>query len=263
MGHAATMPRTASTALRVLTVAVGGGAAACSLGRALRHLGASADERALAMPGDERLPDADIVSTRAVTICAPAEAVWPWLVQLGWGRAGWYSLDLVEAAIGAARSVDADGRRSWRSLRQIVPAHQHLAVGDRIPLHTRAGFDVVALEPGSYLVAEVAVGAGPASSTFSWTLMLVPYGEGDSCRLVARSRMRAGGPVRRLLLHALLDPGHAVMELAQLRGIRERATALVAATDDAPRACRVDRDRARRRRTQLLPCTARWGRAVR
>ena len=178
------------------------------------------------MPGDERLPDPEVVSTRAIQIAAPASAVWPWLVQLGWGRAGWYSYDLVEAAMGAARSVDASGRSSWRSLDQIVPAHQQLAVGEMIPLLGARGFDVVELVDESHLVASLgAPGHAPDSARglrFVWTLALAPTPTG--VRLLSRTRMRARPSwIGRPLLHAVLDPGHAVMEQRQLRGIRDRA----------------------------------------
>ena len=62
--------------------------------------GATASEVASTMPGDELFPRAQFQATRAITIAAPPSAVWPWLVQVGYGRAGFYSYDLVENLVG-------------------------------------------------------------------------------------------------------------------------------------------------------------------
>ena len=60
--------------------------------------GATNAEAAAAMPGDEIVPDASLTATRAITIAAPPEQVWPWIVQIGTGRAGFYSYDLFDNA---------------------------------------------------------------------------------------------------------------------------------------------------------------------
>ena len=80
------------------------------------------------MPGDELLADA-AQTTRAITIGRPPAAVWPWLVQLGWGRAGWYSYD----------RIDNDGHQSATTIR---PEWQHLEVGDAIAMTPTLGFTV-------------------------------------------------------------------------------------------------------------------------
>ena len=86
--------------------------------------GATAQEAARELPGDELLPDPDLVATRAITIAAPPAAVWPWLVQIGIGRAGAYSYDWLDRLFG----LDV------RSTRRIVPELQDLRVGDVIPV---------------------------------------------------------------------------------------------------------------------------------
>jgi uncharacterized membrane protein YuzA (DUF378 family) len=63
--------------------------------------GATEEEAQVRLPGDEVGPPAQIQSTRAITIDAPAEEVWPWLVQIGWGRAGFYSYNWIENLMGA------------------------------------------------------------------------------------------------------------------------------------------------------------------
>ena len=95
--------------------------------------GATKDEAGRPMPGDGILGPGTGFTTRAVTIRAPTDQVWPWLTQLGYGRAGWYSYDW----------LDNDGRRSAE---QIRPEWQHLRPGDQILMMPGSGFDVVAVE---------------------------------------------------------------------------------------------------------------------
>jgi hypothetical protein len=85
------------------------------------HWGATPEEVASALPGDARLPRSQFVCTRAVTIDAPAAAVWPWLVQVGCGRGGWYSHDLLD---NLARP----------SAREVVPGLQQLKIGQWVPM---------------------------------------------------------------------------------------------------------------------------------
>lgn len=193
------------------------------VGRLLRHAGAHDEEVEATLPGDELLPDADVVSTRAIAIGAPVGEVWPWLVQIGYGRAGWYSLDALERLAGAARSVDAEGNVSWRSLDTVVERHQELGVGDVVPLNDRVGLTVEAIEPEDHVVLLLDERVAGVRLRWVWTLWLRETGE-SATRLVARTRSkvepRLAGTV---LQHLVLEPGHAVMELVQLRGIRSRA----------------------------------------
>ena len=83
------------------------------------------------LPGDELIPDSPRNSTMAIAIRAHASEVWPWLVQMGYGRAGFYSYDLLD-------------NRGQPSAEEINPEWQQIAVGDRIPSSKRSWFDVVA-----------------------------------------------------------------------------------------------------------------------
>jgi len=83
--------------------------------------GATDEEVARGMPGDEVVARPVFNATRAVTVNARPEEIWPWLVQIGFGRAGWYSYDI----------LDNLGRHSSE---EILPEHQHLEPGDLIPL---------------------------------------------------------------------------------------------------------------------------------
>jgi hypothetical protein len=138
--------------------------------------GATDEEVRRPMPGDDLIPDADS-TTRAITITAPPEQVWPWLVQLGYGRAGWYSYDW----------IDNDGQASAD---HIIPELQQLQVGDQILMLPGMGPRVREVEPNrSFVAGDQEAGV--------WCLALYPTEGG--CRLV--SRWRADwplGPVSRI-----------------------------------------------------------------
>ena len=82
--------------------------------------GATSDEINRQMPGDDLVPDPDLVATRAVTIAAPPHAIWPWLVQMGSGRGGVYTYDWIENLFGLG----------MHSASEILPQFQDLDVGD-------------------------------------------------------------------------------------------------------------------------------------
>ena len=96
------------------------------------------DEATRELPGDELVPDAQAIDTRGIIIEAPPERIWPWLVQMGYGRGGWYSID----------QLDMRGKSADR----IVEAWQDLAVGDVVPTHPGGGFTVRLLERNRALV---------------------------------------------------------------------------------------------------------------
>jgi len=89
--------------------------------------------------------------THAITIRAPAAEVWPWLVQIGHKRAGWYSCDFFHRILGVTGSVDDDRRSADRIILEL----QHLQVGDSVEVGPGMGYTVAAIEPGLALVLHI------------------------------------------------------------------------------------------------------------
>ena len=111
-----------------------------------RTYGSTALERRRPIPGDDVVRTPDVTTDHAITIDAPPAAVWPWLVQVGWGRAGWYTARWVDRLLFPANGPSAD---------RIVPELQDIAVGTFIPdgpPETECGLHVVQLEPERALV---------------------------------------------------------------------------------------------------------------
>ncbi len=169
--------------------------------------GATGVEVRASLPGDDLLADPGILSTRAIRIEAPASAVWPWLVQMGPGRAGAYTYDWIENLLGLSmHSADA-----------IIPALQHIAVGDAWRLGSRGPVLRVALvEPEQALVVR--------SDDGNWVWAFVLRPAAGATRLISRNRIATPGapPIARALTRYLLEPGSLVMERKMLIGIRQR-----------------------------------------
>jgi hypothetical protein len=230
------------------------GAAAASAGAAIgfvqaraafRTWGLDASEATRLLPGDEIVTDAEAIDTRGIDIDAPPEKVWPWLVQMGYGRAGWYSYDQLDM-----NQPSAD---------HIVPELQALGVGDIVPTHPGGGFEVRVIEPGEALVlyadrklideqaaaarhtlAEASVNIRATGKYLdasmrgdfqaSWAFVLEPRPEGRT-RLIERFRGHMDLPVEAgpaaqvapaIAGKALLF-GLFVMVRRQMLGIRDRA----------------------------------------
>jgi hypothetical protein len=170
--------------------------------------GATADEASAVLPGDELLADADIVSTRAVPIDAPPDAVWPWLVQMGPGRGGVYTYDWIENLFGLGiHSVD-----------RILPEFQDLKVGDAQRLGKKGPvLRVAVLEPQHALVLR--------SDDGNWVWAFVLRG---GTRLISRNRIATPGASRlaRAAYRYVMEPGSLIMERKMLLGIRQRAERL-------------------------------------
>jgi hypothetical protein len=181
--------------------------------------GASDDEVAAKLPGDELLPDAGLVTTRAVTIDAPPAAIWPWLVQMGSGRGGAYTYDWIENLLGL----------DMHSANEILPRYQHIVVGDELPMGPgRPGMTVEVLDPPRTLAVRV------ADQNWVWIFALVPESEGESTRLISRNRIATAAlpAAGRLFYTVFMEPGSLVMERKMLLGIKQRAERTDAAHGD-------------------------------
>ena len=137
--------------------------------------GATDAEVARVIAGDELIAHPSFKATRAVTINGPPEAIWPWLVQWGYGKAGFYGYDLLEN-IGSPNGI--------RSADRILPHYQHLAVGDKVKMSDPYYFCVRTIESNRFLLL---AGCGDSSlATMAW--ILEPLDENHT-RLIHRIRM--------------------------------------------------------------------------
>jgi hypothetical protein len=165
--------------------------------------GSTNEEIARTMPGDEVLAQPTFDATRAITIEATPEEIWPWIVQIGYRRAGFYSYDL----------LDNDG---IPSAERILPEYQTLKVGDLIPLSKTADVRVTELDPPRLMVLVFEVEGTWSDATWVWGL----YPENAShTRLVTRLRANAKGVRSRIFL----DLGEIIMMRKCMLGIKRRA----------------------------------------
>ena len=182
------------------------------------------------LPGDGLLPDAGAQITHGITIKAKPDEIWPWLVQMGCGRAGFYSVD----------AIDNDG---VRSAREVHPELQRLRVGDIIPATPDGedGFEVLAIEPARALLLGALYDADARRQRpfeaerperfwqTTWSFALEPI-DGSTTRLHVRARAAFPSGGR---LHAeWMRPAHHLMQASQLRHLAARIERRLA-NDDA------------------------------
>jgi hypothetical protein len=174
--------------------------------------GATKEESTRLLPGDDLIAEPDITATRAITIRAPAANVWPWIAQLGQGRGGFYSYDLLEDLVGC----------DIHSADHIVPEWQDIAVGDQVRLHPEVGLTVVAVERGRSLVLRggVPMGDTPPPYDFTWAFELREH-DGVT-RLLVRERYAYSTWWAALLVEPV-EAVSFVMSKKMLRGIKDRA----------------------------------------
>lgn len=165
------------------------------------------------LPGDELIPAAPVVIDRRAGLPAPPEAVWPWLLQLGKGRAGWYMSRRLEQFIP----------RRNRALREIEPSYQQVSIGDRVADYGPDGwFEARVVDPPHALVWWSERGRG---LRFTWALVLEPAGPGATelkIRLRINRRLGRRAP-------ALVERGAELFDRVTISiliaGLRERLAA--------------------------------------
>jgi hypothetical protein len=177
--------------------------------------GATTEEARSGLPGDDLLPNADLIATRCIRIMAAPEQVWPWIAQIGQGRGGFYSYDSLENLVGC----------DIHSADRIDPEWQHPDVGDEVRLHPEVALAVALVQPGNALVLRGAVPVGgtqgDAPYDFSWAFV-VRDGTDGSTQALVRERYLC----TRWWAALLVEPVSVVsfvMSQRMLRGIKERA----------------------------------------
>jgi hypothetical protein len=199
-----------------------------------RQWQAGADESAGSLPGDDLVPNPQFHQTMALTVDATPAQIWPWLLQMGYGRAGWYSYD----------AIDMLGNSS----REIRPDLQDLHVGQMVPFAPGGlAFRVEVVEPeralvlcgDSELIAQqqhpAAEEEGPglkmvgllsdanmSAFKMSWAFLLQPTGDGRT-RLLERFRTTTTPGPGQMIVSPIIDVGHFLMTRKQMLGIKERA----------------------------------------
>lgn len=168
--------------------------------------GATDEELERPMPADELVPRPHLETTRALTIKASPEAVWPWLVQMGYRRGGWYSYDWLD-------------NQGVPSARRVIPEFQNLKVGDKLaPM--AGGFIVAALDPPRSMVLVSRDDKGRV--TMSWSFLLEPL-EGGRCRFIERIRGVYDFNLMGLLMYLAVEPADFVMMRKQMLNLKRRA----------------------------------------
>ncbi len=185
------------------------------------HWGLDAESAARPRVGDELVPDARWGWTHAVEVDAPADAVWPWVAQIGADRGGFYSYQALENLAGCALRNAESVHAEW--------AHRE---GDGLVLHPKMPpMRVVSVEPGRHMLAhaaadEAARREGRAWAEVTWLFEVEPTDEGR-CRVVSRYRCACSDDLatRLSLGPALLEPVGFAMDRRMLLGVKQRAEA--------------------------------------
>jgi hypothetical protein len=169
--------------------------------------GATAEEAEARLPGDELLANADGVATRAITIDAPASAVWPWIAQMGPSpRGGAYTYDWIENLLGL----------DMHSADTVLPEYQHPQVGEGFGYGTNK-MSYAIVEPERVLATQSADG--------NWVWSFILDERGGRTRLISRNRFRLPR-LRDRIGMIPMEPGSLVMERKMLYGIKQRAEKL-------------------------------------
>jgi hypothetical protein len=192
-----------------------------------RTYGSTSRERQAFMPGDGIVPEPKSVVSHGITIDAPPERVWPWLVQMGWHRGGWYTARWVDKLLFPANRASAD---------HIVEEFQDLQVGEFIPdgpPETECGFVVEQLEPPRLLVLHSTTHLplewrreGRASVDWTWVFNVVPLESGGRARLIFRWRAATRPWWLTLGTWSVILPADLLMSRDMLRGVKRRAEQL-------------------------------------
>jgi hypothetical protein len=192
--------------------------------------GATDAEVRRSLPGDDLVPDPKCGYTQALTIKASVSEVWPWLVQIGYKRAGWYSHDFLHRLMGIAGSVDDE----HGSAKRIIPELQDLKVGDVVEIAPGMGYVVAGIKPEQALILQSRVDTGKWESlsssdplpekylSSSWVWFLEEIDE-KTTRLIVRVRSDCNpGLLSTLSVGIPNELGSLVMQPKTLRVLKQR-----------------------------------------
>lgn len=173
------------------------------------HWGATPEELARPMPEDNIVAHPGFDATRAITIRATPEAIWPWLVQMGFKRAGFYGYDLIEN-VGNGSEI--------RGATTILPAFQHPQIGEPIPISVAATLAFGSISPNSWIVWRSR--NRPTDGVFIWELVPV---DANETRLISRIRWSYAPGAWFKLLAMFTEFADHVAVRRILQGVRDRA----------------------------------------
>lgn len=185
-----------------------------------QRIGATADEQAGPMVGDDLVAEARLIATRCIDIAAPPHQVFPWLRQMGFGRAGWYSWDIVD-------------NLGHRSAHEIHPDWQHLVAGDTVPGGPVDFVAAVVEPPRAFVIVlkETGVIARRVPFSLAYELREAEVNGRPGTRLVSRVRARVRVPGGGFIERVVLGPGDGIMVRRQLRNLARRAETHVSPND--------------------------------
>lgn len=184
--------------------------------RILRR-GATDEEVARVLPGDEIAPRGASRSTMATTISATPEEIWPWLVQIGWSRGAFYSYNRIEGLLGM----------DLHNADRVQPEWQNLSVGDTMWMsHPRLSYlfpetKVVRIDRNRALVFAIYGRPESTDPSGAWSFVLEPADE-HSTRFIARLQINPPPLFGKLVIYGFMEPAHFVMQDGMFRGLKER-----------------------------------------
>ena len=180
------------------------------------RMGATDEEVKMYMPGDGLVISPSTKYTQAITIDAPKEVVWAYLIQLGYKRAGWYNWDFINRMAVKEYFYEND-----KSADRIIPELQNLKEGDKIYLMPQIGMDVSELKKQEYMLL---TGYENDKYVVTWIYMVKEI-DSDTTRLYVRWASDLGDGFMATAMNLLItEPGGVCIQQSQnLTGIKERA----------------------------------------
>lgn len=177
--------------------------------------GATPEEAAMPLPGDEILSDPDIDWTNARTINATPEQVWPWLAQMGDTRGGFYSFTFIEDRVG--KMTGTDYAVDYTNANTIRSEWQSPEPGDQI---IQGQLKWERFEPGKSLLAN---SVDPNVMGWTWVWQIEPAADGKATRLINRIAIQAMAGIDNPVLTFFIGNGAFIMEQRMMNGIKARA----------------------------------------